>query len=318
MNLKELEYIVRIAEEKNVTHAANKLYITPSALNQQLLRLEREIGTQLFYRARSGWIPTKAGEIYLETAREMLKLKREAYRKLQDVVEVQRGTLSVGLSPGRSESTFVNIYPIFHETYPEIKINIHEASVRKQQKMIANGELDIGFFSLEDYQRTDDDYQHIYSEELMLYVPSTHPALKHARPTDIDYPEIDLELFKDEPFALIYQESTLRDTIDNAFLKAGFTPNILFESAYLHTIMRVVRTGICCTLCPTNKRRTPLDGVTICRLPSRPSVNLEVCTRKGSHVSKPAQYFIDLVADFWLRSAGLKEPILPVDAFKKV
>ena len=100
MNLKELEYIVRISEEKNVTHAANKLFISPSALNQQLLRLERELGTQLFYRSRSGWIPTPAGELYLETARTLLFMKKQAYQRMQDVAEIQRGTLNVGLTPG--------------------------------------------------------------------------------------------------------------------------------------------------------------------------------------------------------------------------
>lgn len=52
MELKQLEYIVKIAEERNVTKAAEKMYITQSALNQQLLKLEKELGSQLFYRSR--------------------------------------------------------------------------------------------------------------------------------------------------------------------------------------------------------------------------------------------------------------------------
>lgn len=54
MNLKEIEYILKIDEEKNVTRAAEKLFLTPSALNQQLLRLEQEIGAPLFNRIRNG------------------------------------------------------------------------------------------------------------------------------------------------------------------------------------------------------------------------------------------------------------------------
>lgn len=90
MNLKEIEYIVKISEERNVTRAAEKLFITPSALNQQLLHLERDIGTPLFNRSRTGWTPTEAGEVYLETAREMLRMKREAYHRLQDIAAVKR------------------------------------------------------------------------------------------------------------------------------------------------------------------------------------------------------------------------------------
>lgn len=312
MNLKELEYIVRISEEKNVTHAAAKLYITPSALNQQLLRLERELGAQLFYRNRTGWVPTKAGEIYLKSAREILRIKQETYHRLQDVVEVQRGTLSIGLTPRRSARTFVNIYPAFHKAYPEIKLNLHEANVRKQQKMIANGEIDIGFMSLEDGQRTDDNYRQIYSEEVMLYVSSEHELLKHAGKTKGGEPIIDLAQFKDESFALIYPESTLRETVDRLFLNAGFTPNVLFESIYLETIMGMVRAGVCCTISSVNPHQAPPEGVTICHFPEKPRVSLEVCTRKGSHLSKPGSYFIELVIDFWLKNAGLRDASAPV------
>ena len=57
--------VLKIAEEQNITHAAEKLFITQSALNQQLLKLEKELGTPLFYRSRTDWHPTPAGEIYL-------------------------------------------------------------------------------------------------------------------------------------------------------------------------------------------------------------------------------------------------------------
>ena len=65
MELKQLEYIVKIAEERNVTKAAEKMYITQSALNQQLLKLEKELGSQLFYRSRTNWKLTEIGEIYI-------------------------------------------------------------------------------------------------------------------------------------------------------------------------------------------------------------------------------------------------------------
>ena len=72
MDLRQIQYIVAIAEENNITRAAEKLYITQSALNQQLLKLEKELGVQLFHRSRTDWHPTEAGEIYLKAAREML------------------------------------------------------------------------------------------------------------------------------------------------------------------------------------------------------------------------------------------------------
>ena len=77
MDLRQLEYIVQIAEENNITRAAEKLYITQSALNQQLLKLEKELGVPLFHRSRTDWHPTEAGEIYLSAARKMLQNEKE-------------------------------------------------------------------------------------------------------------------------------------------------------------------------------------------------------------------------------------------------
>ena len=62
MDFRQLEYILKIAEENNITRAAEKLYISQSALNQQLLKLERELGCQLFSRSRTDWHLTRAGE----------------------------------------------------------------------------------------------------------------------------------------------------------------------------------------------------------------------------------------------------------------
>ena len=64
MDLKQIEYIVKIDDERSITRAAEKLYLTQSALNQQLLRLEKDLGAQLFHRTKSDWSPTPIGEVY--------------------------------------------------------------------------------------------------------------------------------------------------------------------------------------------------------------------------------------------------------------
>ena len=88
MDLKQIEYILKIAEEQNITHAAEKLFITQSALNQQLLKLEKELGTPLFYRSRTDWHPTPAGEIYLNAAKDILLIKKNAYNQIHDLSDL--------------------------------------------------------------------------------------------------------------------------------------------------------------------------------------------------------------------------------------
>ena len=85
MDLKQLEYIVMIAEENSITRAAERLFITQSGLNQQLLKLEAELGIQLFHRSKNDFRLTQAGQVYVSYARKILRLKQEAYNILNDM-----------------------------------------------------------------------------------------------------------------------------------------------------------------------------------------------------------------------------------------
>ena len=109
MNRKEIEYIVTIAEEQKLNRAAEKLFVTPAALTQQVANLEREIGAPLFYRSRNGWTPTEAGNVYLKSAREILQIRHETDKRLQDLVNARRGTRTIGLNSQHGRSMFPHI-----------------------------------------------------------------------------------------------------------------------------------------------------------------------------------------------------------------
>lgn len=307
MNLKTIEYIVMIDEEKNVTRAAGKLFITPSALTQHLLHLEAELGMPLFHRARSGWTPTEAGAIYLETAREMLRLKRETYKRMQDVAAIRRGTLSVGFPPDRGAAMFKQVYPLFHQDYPDIVINVVETSVRRQQQLIAAGDLDIGFLTLREHQKTEDEYIHIRDEELVIVVPDEHPACRLCRESSVSggdyspYPEIELAHLRYEPFALMYRESTISDCVRQIFHQAGFWPNVLFETARSQTIIEMVVSRLCCSIVPDSEAVPHPDGVAFFCLPDHPVWSIAASYKKNAYLSKPARHFIDLAVAYWKR-----------------
>ena len=103
MDLKIQEYITAIEKYGNITEAASHLFITPSALNQQLLKLENDLGLPLFIRNRRKMIPTQAGSIYLDAAKQMLKIKQSAYAHIEDI----KGATAEKLKNGR-ESAYLS------------------------------------------------------------------------------------------------------------------------------------------------------------------------------------------------------------------
>ena len=91
MNFRIIEYIDAIGRQGTMSGAARELFITSAALNQQLLKLERELGVQLFVRAKHRLIPTEAGEICLKGIRSMLDIWEETQSELQDVAGNVKG-----------------------------------------------------------------------------------------------------------------------------------------------------------------------------------------------------------------------------------
>lgn len=298
MDLKQLEYIVQIAEENNITRAAEKQFITQSALNQQLLKLEKELGTPLFYRSRTDWRPTEAGEVYIRNAKEILRIKRETYSMINDIVETKRGNLSVGFTPGRGIPMFTKVYPSFHQIYPGIVVLPLEMSVKKQQELIAHGDLDIGFMTLLDKQRTNDCYINICNEDIVLAIPESYPQVEQLRTSST---ELDISQFENNPFVLMYKESSLRTLIDELFKQANFTPKVLFETSNIPAIVTMIKSGLCCSIIPRYYVKNNMDGMNCFYLPNHPTWTITASYRKDSYLSHAAKYFIQLAANFWTK-----------------
>lgn len=299
MDTKQIEYIIKISEENNITHAAEKLFITQSALNQQLLKLEKELGTPLFHRSRTNWRLTEAGEVYVQNAREILRIKKYTYDRIHDISETRKGTLSIGFTPGRGMSMFGAVYPDFHREYPGITVEPVEKSVRELQEMISNGQLDIAFLTLSDSDRINNEYIPLLKEEIFLVIPKGHPLGKLAAPDGEPFTTLDLSQLRYEPFVLMDKNSTMRKLVDRTFEEAGFAPNLLFETKNHSTIITMVRANICCSLVPYHYIRNGHDGISCFALTSHPTWDVVASYKKGGYLSHAARCFIELAKNFW-------------------
>lgn len=298
MYLKELEFMIRLAEEQNLTKAAEKLFITPSALTQQISRLEQNMGIPLFHRSRNGWTLTDAGNIYLENAYRMMAIKQDTCKKLQDLSDVKKGTLTVGLPPERSACMFSLIYPRFHALYPHIVLRVIETSVKQQLFMIRKGQLDIGFATLDEQQKNCDTYIPICDEEFLLAAPSTlSPEITDSKGQP--YPQISLNSLGEHPFAIISSRSTARDSIDRICKNASFQPNTLIETAHFQTILEIVNQGLCCGIINSHHIDPAYTNISYYTLPSHPCWKLYAVYRKDSYLPESVKTIIRIIRDFY-------------------
>ena len=298
MDLHLLENIISIAEEKSITRAAEKRFITQSALNQQLGKLERELGTPLFMRSRDNWQPTPAGESYLAAARQMLLIKKDAYRRIADCAEIARRHLAVGLIPERGVDMFVEIYPEFHRVFPQVRLEPRECAVTDMLRLISAGEIDLGLATLTAEQRDGNRYHLLAEEEILLAVPSDHPLAAAGSADPAGAPEIDLARFSDAPFVRIYRRSTLHSLTEALFREAGFEPHVLFSTSSNLSKYRIVALGMGCALIPAVYARQG-DGVRYFRLMGRPRWQITLCSRRDGWLGEPEKAYIELCRAYW-------------------
>lgn len=299
MDFTQLQYMIKIAEENNITKAAEKLYMSQSALNQQLLKLEKELGTQLFRRSRTNWGLTEAGRIYIEGAKAAMKIKRETYNQIYDVAKVQKGQLVIGLTPGRGLTMFTAIYPKLHQSFPDLQVVPIEMRVREQQLALAREELDLSFITLAEEHKTNDIHITLDTEEMLVAVPAGHPLSFKAAPPGEPYTIININELRYEPFVLMDKSSTLRAICDKIFERAGFLPNVLFETNNTSSITAMVESSFCCGIMPKYYISKDPRNLSCFALEHHPSWEVAIAYRKSSYLSEGAKAFIRLAQEYW-------------------
>lgn len=298
MDLRQIENIIAIEQEQSISRAAEKLFLTQSALNQQLLKLEKELGTPLFERRKHSMIPTFAGRIYLRTAHQIVDMKKETYRIISDISEESTGEISVAYTPETGAAMFSKIYPIFHETYPNILFRIREERVKKMEQLVLQNEVHFAFMTyVEGFKNPDLEYMDMDSEYMVLGLPVTHP-LAHLAGKDSHekLPLLDLNLLQNEPFIMLSKETRMRDMIDHAFAYAGFHPKVLFESISTHTVLNMVREQIAPAFFPQSYVDPSVPMVYFTVAPAERWTR-SVAFLKGSYLTRPEKYFIALGTD---------------------
>ena len=101
MDIKHLDYIITLADEQSLTIAAQKLSVTQSAISQHLTKLEKSLGVPLFNRANSEWTLTEEGRLYLDMAREIVRLEERTAAAISEHAGSGSGTVRLGLTMGR-------------------------------------------------------------------------------------------------------------------------------------------------------------------------------------------------------------------------
>ena len=143
MELRHLRYFVVVAEEQNVTRAAERLHLSQPPLSRQIRDLEEELGVELFRRTAKSLALTDAGKVFLGEARAVLLRADQAVDAVRAASKNCQGKLRVGYAPSLTAQFLPDALRSFQADFPSVHVALHDLSSEECRQRLAAGKLDL-------------------------------------------------------------------------------------------------------------------------------------------------------------------------------
>ena len=298
MEYRELKYLLTLAQTRNMTRAAEQLYISQSALSHYLKCVEEDLGARLFDRSTTPRTLTYAGKCYMDSARKILLENEQLQKELRDITQHMSGRLVLGTSRDRASYMMPRILSIFQIRYPGIQVEIFTASGQKLFDALRLGSVDMVL--LPDAGQGDMQglgKEHIYSEELVL------AAKKDMLPMDDRIPgknAVNSEALDSAPFFLLFQEHAMRSFCNRYFRRKKIHPDIRMEFSSNISCYCMAAAGLGYTIIPflTTKLANPGGPVELFSLGSEKETwDVQMFYRKGAYLGTPELELIQIAKE---------------------
>jgi DNA-binding transcriptional LysR family regulator len=264
MDLRHLRYFCAIAEWGGFNRAARVLHVSQSAISEQILDLEEEIGVPLLNRSHHRISLTAPGELFLEEAKKVLSAADRAVELTQRSHRGEIGSLSIGFLVWGTGAFFPRLIREFRRRQPGVRLSLLEMVPAAQSEALLSGAIEIGFTRpLQAPYDAQLRSELLYMDPLIAVLPADHPLATGP---------IAVEALADENFVLCDRDlsPTLFDKITSACNRAGFAPRITQTSNLLSSVLTLVQAGEGITLIPASLRHMRFTDLAFCSLTTHP------------------------------------------------
>ncbi len=290
MDLRTLNYFLTVAEELNITRAANKLNISQPPLSRQLALLEDELGVQLFIRGKRQIQLTEEGKYLAQQAEDILNMADQTRQQLAMMSNQEiKGTLTMGLTETCSASILPDILPKFQKMYPKVNYNIWSGSSDEVAAHVEQGTIDIGIIRAPFNQQM---FKSVFlkSEHWNAIVNKNHPLASTE--------SISLEELSHEQL-FVSSRGPLQQLVKEWFLEIGMKYHVIGLYNQISSILPLVSKGVGVAIGPESVKRYTDDRrlayLTIEGAKQRS--DLYIICRQGKQLPASARAFWNFITD---------------------
>lgn len=244
--LRQLEYIVALADTGQFVAAARECSVSQPALSKQVREVEDTLGIELFERSRPNVIVTQAGEEIVRRARRILSEARELENAAKGFAGARQGTVRLGVIPTIAPYGLPGLLARLREIFPDVSFAIEELQTEVLLERLRAGRIDIGLLArpFDDHGLSGPD---LIFEPFVLVAPAEHPL---SQPGTIRPEEI-----AGASLILMQDGHCLRDQAIDVCAAAGTPPATSVTAASVSTLVRMVESGLGATLLPASALR---------------------------------------------------------------
>jgi len=246
MDLRQLRQFVAVAEARSFRRAAERLFMAQPPLSVAVRKLEEEIGVALFERGARGVRLTAPGAAALEAARKCLRDSEEVASAARAVAKGEAGRLRIAFIGSATFGLVPRLIQAFNRRYPNVKLELREATNLEALTAVETGAIDLGFVRLPAIRPAGVNLQTVVNDVFCAALPARHPLAKRKT--------LSLKDFADEAF-IGYMPSQvgggLHAAVTQLFMHAGVSPRVAQEAVQVQTVIGLVESGLGIALVPS-------------------------------------------------------------------
>lgn len=249
MNLRALQYFVKLADLRHFSKAAQACFVSQPTLSTQIRKLEEELGVQLVERSPKNIMLTPVGEEIAERARLVLSDIDQLRQAARRSGNPQTGTLRLGLFPTLAPYLLPHVVPGLCKRYPELTLRLSEEKTDDCIRLLQQGKLDAALLALPIHEEGLE-MEWLFEEPFVMAVPADHPLA--------DRQSVTMQDLEGAELLLLEEGHCLRDQALEVCSLAGAHERVDFHATSMETLRQMVAADVGVTLMPVLSVKPPI------------------------------------------------------------